>query len=245
MSHRVENLLRWLQEYVNLSQLDPQAAVLRGVEQLSRSLLAAGAAVVSNLISFSLDLVVVLFSLFFFLRDGETILSGFGAILPLNPDHTRRLFAGIGETMTANLYGGLAVAVAQGTLNGFALAVMGLSAPILWALVTALASLIPVVGSGLVWGPAVVLLILSGHWIKGAILLVWGAGVVGQVDAVVRPYVIGKRVKVHTLLVFFSLLGGVEAFGVVGIFIGPVILSVAMAVLGMLKETDLSWKSAS
>jgi predicted PurR-regulated permease PerM len=245
LSHLAENLLRRLQSYVNPSQFDPQAALLRGVEQLSRYFLAAGAALVSNLASFTLGLVVVFFSLFFFFREGASILGEFAAILPLNPNQTRKLFAGIGETMTANLYGGLAVAMAQGTLTGLAFAVLGLSAPILWALVTALASLIPVVGSALVWGPAVVFLFLSGHWIKGIILLAWGAGVVGQIDAVVRPYVVGAHVKVHTLLVFFSLLGGVEAFGVVGIFMGPIVLSVTMAVLDMLRETDFSWKSTS
>jgi predicted PurR-regulated permease PerM len=100
-----------------------------------------------------------------------------------------------------------------------------------------------VVGSALVWAPTAILLFVGGHWIKAVVLLAWGAGVVGQVDAIIRPYVIGVHVKVHTLLVFFSLLGGVEAFGIVGIFIGPVVLSVTMAILGMLRKTDFSWKS--
>jgi predicted PurR-regulated permease PerM len=190
-----------------------------------------------------LDSVVVFFSLFFFFREGESILQGAGAVLPLNQDQTEKLFAGISETMTANLYGGLAVAAAQGILTGLAFGILGVSAPVLWALVTALASLVPVIGSTLVWGPASILLFIGGHWIKALILAAWGAGVVGQVDAVVRPYVIGAHVKVHTLLVFFSLLGGVEAFGIVGIFIGPVVLSVTMAIFEMLRNTDFSWKS--
>jgi predicted PurR-regulated permease PerM len=239
-----ENLLKRLGNYVNLSQLDPQEALLRGAEQVSRYLLSAGAAAVSNLLSFVLDAVVVFFSLFFFFREGESILQGFGAILPLNSDQTGKLFTDIGKTMTANLYGGLAVAAAQGSLTGIAFGILGLSAPILWGLVTALASLVPVVGSALVWGPAAILLFLSGHWIKAVILLAWGAGVVGQVDAVVRPYVVAAHVKVHTLLVFFSLLGGVEAFGIGGIVIGPVVLSVMMAILDMLRKTDFSWKSS-
>jgi predicted PurR-regulated permease PerM len=238
-----DELLKRLGNFVNLSQLDPQEALLRGAEQISRYLLSAGAAAVSNLLSFVLDTVVVFFSLFFFFREGENILQGFGAMLPLSSDQTGKLFADIGKTMTANLYGGLAVAAAQGILTGFAFGILGVSAPILWALVTALASLVPVFGSALVWGPVSILLFISGHWIKAIILLAWGAGVVGQVDAVVRPYVIGAQVKVHTLLVFFSLLGGVEAFGIVGIFIGPVILSVTMAILDMLRKTDFSWKS--
>jgi predicted PurR-regulated permease PerM len=236
-----ENLLKRLGNYVNLSEIDPQAVLLRSAEQVSRYLLSAGAAALSNFLSFLLDTVVVFFSLFFFFREGQSILKGLGAMLPLNRDQTERLYREIGITMTANLYGGLAVAVAQGALTGIGFGVLGLSAPIFWALVTALASLVPVAGSALVWGPAAILLFLSGHWIKAVILLAWGAGVVGQVDAVVRPYVIGAHVKVHTLLVFFSLLGGVEAFGIVGIFIGPVVLSITMAVLDMLRNTDFSW----
>jgi predicted PurR-regulated permease PerM len=238
-------LMKRLGNFLDLSHLDPQEALLRTAEQTSRYLLSVSAAAVSNLLSFVLDTVVVFFSLFFFFREGESILEGFGALLPLRPDQTEKLFANISETMTANLYGGLAVAAAQGTLTGFAFGLLGVSAPILWALAAALASLVPVFGSALVWGPAAILLLSSGHWIKAIFLLAWGAGVVGQVDAIVRPYVIGAHVKVHTLMVFFSLLGGVQAFGIVGIFIGPVILSVTMAILEMLRKTDFSWETTS
>ncbi|HVA95689.1 MAG TPA: AI-2E family transporter [Candidatus Dormibacteraeota bacterium] len=244
LEHLSRSVLSWFGNYVNLSALDPEETVLRGAEQVSRYLLSVGAAAVSNALSFLLDLVVVFFSLFFFFREGESILQGLGALLPLSEEQTKKLFAEIGKTTTANLYGGLAVAAAQGSLTGLAFGVLGLSAPVLWALVTAMASLVPVFGSSLVWGPAALLLFVSGHWIKAVILLAWGAGVVGQIDALVRPYIVGAHVKVHTLLVFFSLLGGVEAFGIVGIFIGPVVLSVTMAVLDMIRKTDFSWKSS-
>jgi predicted PurR-regulated permease PerM len=238
-----ESVLKRLGNYVNLSQLDPHAALLRWAEQASRYLLSLGAAAVTNLLSFVLDTVVVFFSLFFFFREGKSIRQGLLAMLPLYPDQAEKLFAGISETLIANLYGGLAVGAAQGILTGLSFWALGLAAPILWALVTGLASLVPVVGSALVWGPASILLILSGQWVKALILVIWGAAVVGQVDVVVRPYVVSTRVKVHTLLVFFALLGGVEAFGIIGIFVGPVILSVTLAVLAMLRSTDLSWQS--
>lgn len=238
-----QGLLNRLANYVDVSQLNPQATLLRWTEQASRYLLSIGAAAVTNLVSFVLDTVVVFFSLFFFFREGKSILRKLSDMLPLRRDQTETLFTGISETMMANLYGGLAVAVAQGTLTGLSFWFLGLSAPILWTLVTALASLVPLIGSALVWGPASILLLLSGHWMKAIILLVWGAAVVGQIDAVVRPYVVSARVKVHTLLVFLALLGGVKAFGIVGIFVGPVILSVTLAVLSMLKNTDFSWHS--
>ncbi len=101
--------------------------------------------------------------------------------------------------------------VAQGTLVSIAFLVLGLPSPVLWGVVTALFSLIPIIGSAAVWAPAVMILVAGGHWWKALILLGWGAGVVGQVDSLVRPYVIGQRAKMHTLLVFFALLGGVKA----------------------------------
>lgn len=104
---------------------------------------------------------------------------------------------------------------------------------------TALFSLIPIIGSAAVWGPAAIILPIGGHWWKGLMLLGWGAGVVGQVDSLVRPYVISEQAKLHTLLVFFALLDGVRAFGVMGLFIGPVVLSVTFVVLEMLRETNL------
>jgi predicted PurR-regulated permease PerM len=131
------------------------------------------------------------------------------------------------------------VGVAQGSLASLAFWVLGLPSPVLWGLVTALFSLIPFIGSAAVWGPAVIILVVGGHWWKGLILLGWGAAVVAQVDSLVRPYVISERAKLHTLLVFFALLGGVKAFGVMGLFIGPVVLSVTLVVLEMLQESNL------
>jgi predicted PurR-regulated permease PerM len=208
-------------------------------------MLSIGAAAVRNVLLFVLDTVVVFFSLFFFFREGRSIRRGISEMLPLYPDQTEKLFSGISETMIANFYGGLAVGAAQGVLTGLAFWVLGLEAPILWAVLTGLASLVPMVGSALVWGPASIFLLLSGHWVKAVILLAWGAAVVGQVDVFVRPYVVGTRVKAHTLLVFFALLGGVEAFGVIGIFVGPVILSIALATLDMLRSTNFSWRSSA
>jgi predicted PurR-regulated permease PerM len=134
-----------------------------------------------------------------------------------------------------------AVGIAQGSLLSLAFWVLGVPSPVLWGLVTALFSLIPFIGSAAVWGPAVIILLISGHWWKALILLGWGAAVVGQVDSLVRPYVISERAKLHTLLVFFALLGGVKAFGVIGLFIGPLVLSVTFVVLEMLQQANLDY----
>ena len=239
--HAIERLLDWAGKYIDVSLLDMRGALLRWLEQISRTLLSWGAEVVSNTISFLVEAVVAVFTLFFLFREGGSMKERAVAIVPLKSGQVERLFTGVGDSIVANVYGCLAVGIAQGTLVSLAFWVLGLPSPILWGVVTALFSLIPIVGSAAVWLPAAVILMTSGHWGKGLILLAWGAAVVGQVDSLIRPYVISERVKMHTLLVFFALMGGVKAFGVMGVFIGPVVLSVTLVLLEMLQESNLDY----
>ena len=241
--HAVERLLAWAGRYVDLSTFDLRGTILRWLEGASRFLLSWGAQAVGNLLSFLGDGLVTFFTLFFLFREGGLMRKRAAAFLPLKASQIERLFTGISNSIVANVYGCLAVGVAQGTLASLGFWVLGVPSPVLWGMVTALFSLIPIVGSAAVWGPAAIILLIGGHWWKGIILLAWGAGVVGQVDSLVRPYVISERVKLHTLLVFFALLGGVKAFGVMGLFVGPVVLSVAIVVLDMLRETNLDYSA--
>ncbi len=242
--HIVDRLLGWVGQYIDLKSLDFRGALLRWLEQISRFLLSWGAQILSNIISFFAEAVIAFFTLFFLLREGGSIRSRATSFLPLRGGQVDRLFRGVSNSIIANVYGCLAVGAAQGSLLGLAFWVLGLSSPVLWGLVTALFSLIPIIGSAAVWGPAVIVLMVAGHWWKALILLVWGAAVVGQIDSLVRPYVISERAKMHTLLVFFALLGGVKAFGVMGLFIGPVVLSVTIVVLEMLREENLDRSTA-
>lgn len=243
LMHAVERFLGWIGQYINVSTLDLRGALLRWLEQISRFLLSWGAQVVSNIISFLVEAVVAFFTLFFLFREGGAMKEQAISILPLKSGQVERLFTGISDSIIANVYGCLAVGVAQGTLVSIAFLVLGLPSPVLWGVVTALFSLIPFIGSAAVWAPAVMILVAGGHWWKGLILLGCGAGVVGQVDSLVRPYVIGQRAKMHTLLVFFALLGGVKAFGVMGLFVGPVVLSVTLVLLEMLQEANLDHRT--
>jgi predicted PurR-regulated permease PerM len=237
--HIVDRVLGWVGRYIDPKSLDLRGALLRWLEQISRFLLSWGAQILSNIIAFFVEAVIAFFTLFFLFREGGSIGARAGSFLPLRADQVDRLFTGISNSIIANVYGCLAVGAAQGTLLGLSFWVLGLSSPVLWGLVTALFSLIPIVGSAAVWGPAVIVLMVAGHWWKGLILLGWGAAVVGQIDSLVRPYVISERAKMHTLLVFFALLGGAKAFGVMGLFIGPVVLSVTLVLLEMLQEANL------
>jgi predicted PurR-regulated permease PerM len=237
--HAVDRILGWAGRYRDLSKIDLRGTLLRWLEQISRFLLSWGAQAVSNIIAFFAEAVVAFFTLFILFREGGTMAARAAAMLPLKASQVERLFTGISNSIIANVYGCLAVGAAQGTLLSLGFWFLGLPSPVLWGVVTALFSLVPIVGSAAVWGPAVMILMITGHWWKGLILLGWGAAVVGQIDTLVRPYVISERAKMHTLMVFFALLGGVQAFGIMGLFIGPVVLSVTLVVLEMLREANL------
>ena len=245
LTHWREIVLQRLGGYLNLGQFDPHATLLRWAEQASRYSLSIGKTVVGNLFSFALNTVVVFVTLFFSFRDGNRIRRTLSRFLPFDADQTDQLFTSIAETIVGNLYGSLAVGIAQGTLTGLAFWALGLSAPVLWALATVLASMVPLLGSALVWTPAALVLLMTGHWIKALVLFILGAAVIGQVDVLVRPWVVGAHVKVHTLLVFFALLGGTKAFGIIGIFVGPIVLSFALAIVNLLRTADFSLQSVS
>ena len=236
--HLLETPVRMLGKYVDLSRLDVRSTVLGWVGAASRYLVGVSGRAVSNVMSLMLETVVVFFTLFFLFRDGVWFQRRIAAVLPLTREQSTRLVSRISETIVASVYGGIAVGLAQGLLTGAAFWALGLSSPVLWGLVAGLASLIPLVGTGLVWAPAAAVLALGGHWIKALILLGWGAAVVAQIDAVVRPYIVSGRAKMHNLLIFFALLGGVSEFGFMGIFIGPVIVSVTIVLLDMLRDVN-------
>jgi predicted PurR-regulated permease PerM len=231
----IEEMISWIGRVIPIPALDVRGMVMRRVGELSGSLVQWGAGLLGNLFSFVVNTVIASLVLFFLFRDGETGLKYLASVLPLPKDRIEELQHRISSTLVANFYGGVAVGAAQGTLTALAFWVLGLGSPILWGLVTAVFSFVPVVGSAAVWVPAGVVLLFTGHVVKGIVLLAWGAGVVGLADNVIRPWIISGRTQLNTVFVLLSLLGGVQAFGILGLFIGPVILSVTAALLEMMR----------
>jgi predicted PurR-regulated permease PerM len=242
--HFVDRLTGWAGQYVDLSTLDLRGALLRWLEQISNFLLSWGTHFLSNIVSFFVEAIIAFFTLFFLFREGESLKLQLAAFLPLRADQFERLFTGVSNSVVANVYGCLAVGASQGILMSLGFWVLGLPSPILWGLVTALCSLLPIVGSFVVWGPTTMFLVISGHWGKGLILLFWSAAVMSQIDHLLRTWVISQRANMHPLLMFFALLGGVKAFGALGLFIGPVVVSVTLVALKMLRETNLDTPAA-
>jgi predicted PurR-regulated permease PerM len=222
--------------YISIPVADLQRAILNQAEKAVAGLIAMSAGALGNITSLALDAFIVFFILFFLFRDGRSMLRRGAIILPLKPDQVRRLLTCVKDTLNAIAYGTIAMAAIQGTLTGLAFWFLGLTSPVVWGVVATLCALLPIIGTTFILLPAICMLIFSGHWIKGLILLVWAVAVVHPVDNVLRPYLIGERVKLSTLYVFFALLGGLTTFGALGVFIGPLILAVTIALFKFLRE---------
>ncbi len=180
---------------------------------------------------------LVFLVLFFMLRDRAEFRRGIFGLLPLPPRRLLELAAIIHESIVANIYGMFAVGLVQGILTAIGFWMTGLRAPLLWGVMAMVFSFVPLVGPSLVWIPGAVVLAMQGDIGKAAILSLWGAVVVSAADYIIRPRVAsGGRVNANRLLVLLSFLGGVKAFGVIGIFVGPVMLALIIALLRILRE---------
>jgi predicted PurR-regulated permease PerM len=169
--------------------------------------------------------------LFFSLRDRRAALQSLRSLSPLSEVEMDRLFGRVGDTIYATIYGTLVVSSGQGLLGGLMFWWLGLSAPLLWGVVMALLAVVPMLGAFVVWIPAVLFLALEGSWGKALILALWGMLVVGTIDNLLRPILVGNRLKLHTVLVFMSVVGGLILFGPAGLILGPVALTVTTVLL--------------
>ena len=234
--HLFERAIELASRYLPISTVDLRTATVNQVEKGVAVLLNMMAGALGSITALLANALITFFILFFFLRDGRAMLRRSAVLLPLNADQVRRLFARVEDTLHAIVYGTLTMATLQGALTGVAFWILGITSPVLWAIVTALCALLPVIGTAIVLVPAISMLVFSGHWIKGILLLGWALIFVHPVDNLLRPYLIGSRTKLSTLYVFFALLGGLKAFGPLGVFIGPIVLGITLALFTFLRE---------
>jgi predicted PurR-regulated permease PerM len=226
----------WLQRYVDLSEINLASLILTNFQRLSTLLVNRSTQIIQHFSTFLFKGALVLFTLYFLFRDAEMILARIKDFVPLPRAETDHVLLRMRETINATIYGGVAVAFAQGLLGAAAFWFLGLPSPVIWGAVMFFFSFLPVVGASVIWVPAAIVLLAQGHLGKGLFLLAWGVGVISVADNVIRPLVVGRRVRLHTLLIFFSILGGVQVFGVIGLIMGPVVLSVTLAVVEIFRR---------
>jgi predicted PurR-regulated permease PerM len=185
------------------------------------------------------QLVIMLFVLFFLYRDRKEAYTAMCQLVPLSTEESNSLFNRVSSTILATVNGSITVAVVQATLAGLMYWALGVPAPALWAAATFITALVPVFGTFLVWGPIAVYLALTGSVIKALILVGWGMVAIGTIDNILYPYLVGDRLRLHTVPTFFSILGGLTLFGPAGLILGPLALAITIALI------DVWWERTS
>jgi len=232
----LERLLPVVAEYLDRFGIDIQNLKqgLAGVTvTVSRFLGTQALSIGQDALRLSVLFFLMLYLLFFFLRDGTQLVAAIMRALPLGHMRERQLFANFAAVSRATIKGTLVVALVQGILGGILFAILGINAAVLWGALMAVLSLLPAAGSGFVWVPAAVIFFATGHIVKALILLGAGILVIGLVDNLLRPILIGRDTRMPDYLVLLSSLGGLTVFGISGLVIGPIIAALFLAVWDM------------
>ena len=207
--------------------------LVQGAQNSSKFLVERVTGIAQNVLLFTVNVLIALITLFFLLRDGKEFFSRLQRLLPMDQEHQQRLFKNIVDAVLAVVHGSLVVGMVQGLLAGLAYHFLGVPFAVLWGVATGFAALLPVGGSTLVSIPATIYLFLQGETIRAIVLLVWSLGIVGSVDNILKPLIIGNRLGLPVLFLFFGILGGLTLFGALGIVLGPVIFALLRALLDL------------
>jgi predicted PurR-regulated permease PerM len=233
----LDRAIRWLSQFAPISVAQIQSWTVEGGQALLLALVGVSGVLLSGALGAVVNFILTLFLLFFFLRDGDEMAARAIRLIPMEPERKAHLVGHLTAVTRAVVLGSLVTALAQGLLVGIALAIVGLPSPVVFGVFTAIASLVPLVGTALVWVPAGIALLVQGRVGAAVFVLLWGVLVVSSADNFVRPLFISGRAQISTLPVFLGLMGGLGAFGAIGMFLGPVIVALVIALLGFVEES--------
>lgn len=227
---------RWIHDHIAVDGATSQQFVMDQLNAAGASLLGQSVGLVVNIVGAVAKAFFVVITMYYLFRDGDRIVHALPGALPLSISQGEAIVARVNNVVSASVYGVVTIAMLQGLLGGLAFWALDVPSPLLWGTVLAFVCIIPVAGSFFVWLPASVYLVLGGHWTKGLLLVLWGALVISTIDNFLRPKLIKNQTKLHELFVFFSVLGGMGVFGLLGIVLGPVVLAITLGLLDTFKQ---------
>ncbi|HEX9424357.1 MAG TPA: AI-2E family transporter, partial [Pyrinomonadaceae bacterium] len=199
---------KWFHDHVAVDMTRSQEFVIEQLKTAGAALLGQSLGLVGNILSTIVKAFFVIITMYYLFRDGDKIVRALPGALPLDHEQSAAIISRTSQVVSASVYGVVTIAMLQGVLGGLAFWILGVPAPILWGAVLALVCMIPIAGSFFVWLPASIYLMLTGHWTKAVLLILWGALVISTIDNFLRPKLIKNQTKLHELFVFFSVLGG-------------------------------------
>jgi predicted PurR-regulated permease PerM len=227
----ISDLLGWLDRRFGIDISQVQTWISQGSRATLQYLATFGGRVFMGALGTAAGFVLMIFMQYFFIRDGEELLRNTRDLIPMSTSHKRRLADHLASVARALVYGTGVVALVQGTLVGVAFLIVGLPSPLVFGALAVVASLFPFGGSALVWLPATLVLVAQQRWGAAIFMLAWGGLLVSLIDNILRPLLVSTHAKIGTLTIFMGVLGGLAAFGAIGLFLGPLVLALIIALL--------------
>lgn len=224
-----KGIMDQVQSVIDLENIDLKERIIATANDLSKYLISQTGTFLNGVVNFVLNFFLLLFTMFYFFKDGERIVQRIGAISPLPSVHEDELFKKMGSMVKAIVMGVFLTSIAQGVVGGIGFAIAGISSPLFWGTAMAFFSLVPLFGTAVIWVPAAIILAILGNYFGAIFLFAWGMFAIGSVDNILRPYLIGGKAHTYSLLTFFVILGGIWTWGFKGVIIGPLILMALMS----------------
>jgi len=232
----IETVKEKLAPYYDISKINLDEIARNAINKTSAVVFTQSTWLVANATRTIFYFALMIFAMYYFFKDGEDIILKMKRLFPLSKEQIEVGFSQLRDVIQATMYGGVAIALLQGVLGGILFLVMGISSPVFWGALMAFLALIPIVGASMIYIPAGLIFIVGGSYVKGIIVILIGGLIISQVDNVLRPYLISGRTSLHPMLLFFTIMGGIAVFGLLGLVMGPMI---AAAFTILLKVFDL------
>lgn len=231
----INTLKQIMSEYFDVSQFDLNNLIKQLADNVSGFLFSQTGWLISNGTRLVFYFGLMIFTMYYFFKDGEALVKKIKSLVPLSREQVNKIFKQLRDVIYATMYGGVVVALLQGILGGILFVIFGIPSPVFWGAVMALLSIIPFVGAFLIYIPAGLILMFNGSYVSGILVIVLGTVVVSQIDNVLRPLLVAGKTEMHPLLLFFSMLGGIAMFGLLGVVLGPLIAAIFVALLKILE----------
>jgi predicted PurR-regulated permease PerM len=234
----IQPAIRWLSQYVDVEAWRSSDYLVEHVQAWSAAIAGPTLLFVGGIVNALVQTLLVIFTMFYFFRDGEALRRAIYDVVPLEYEQSHEIMLRTRDVIGATIYGVLAISAIQGVLGFLIFTLLGLPSPLLWGVVMFLMSMIPMAGAFVVWVPAAIYLLLTGSYVKALLLAVWGVLVIGSIDNFLSPRLVGRRARLHELLIFFSVLGGLQVFGVLGLVLGPVLAAITLALIEVVRQAN-------
>ncbi len=227
-----------IMSYGGLGELASRQAIRDNVSSIGKTLIEAFSVHIPDILSVVGNFVFMIFTTYFLLKDGPRFLIKAREYMPFSDAQKERLATQIKDMIVSTVYGGVLIAIIQGTLGGLAFYFLGIDSPVMWGVAMSVMSFVPLLGTFIIWGPTSVYLAMQGEFINGLVLFLFGVLVISMVDNILKPLIIGNRTKMPTIVILFSVLGGIKLFGVIGLITGPLVTAVFLSVFEIVSHLE-------